>query len=159
MVFLYAILVMLFLLIVLLFTVKSKIDLVFNTCESDMHVTLLWLYPLFKSVVTRVNGRLSVSIYLFNRKVLTRQIYQKQGPSAGANIIRRLEPTDICIDAQYGFRDPFITGLACSAVTLLSGYFNVKSLNQKPDFLAAYDYIDFDATARLNLGRSIIKLI
>lgn len=159
MVIIYVILAIFLLLIVLLFTVRSKIDVVFITCDSDMHITLLWLYPLLKSVVTRVNGRLSVSIYLLNKKVLTRQIYKKQSPSVSANIIRHLNPTDICVDTQYGFRDPFFTGLACSAVTMASEYFNVKSLNQKPDFLAASDYIDVDATARLNLGKSILKLI
>ena len=147
------------LLIVLLFTVKSKVDFIFNTTNSDMHVTLFWLYPLLKSVITREDDRLVLSIYLMNKRILTRQVNQKQNTSGNGSILKKLHPTDIHVDTRYGFRDPFVTGLACSAITLASEFFNVETLNQKPDFLAVNDYINLDATAKLNLGYSLMKLM
>ncbi len=147
------------LLIVLLFTVKSKVDFIFNSTNSDMHVTLFWLYPLLRSVITKEDTRLVLTMYLLNKRILTKQINRKQNISGNESILKRLHPTDIHVDTQYGFRDPFVTGLACSAITLVSEFFNVESLRQKPDFLAVNDYINLDATAKLNLGHSLMKLI
>lgn len=146
------------LLIILLFTVKSKVDFIFNSTDSDMHVTLFWLYPLLRSVIARENNGFILTIYLLNKRILTKQINRKQNVSGNKNFLKSLNPTDIHVDTQYGFRDPFVTGLACSAITLVSEFFNVESLHQKPDFLAISDYINFDATARLNLGYSLMKL-
>jgi hypothetical protein len=147
------------LLIVLLFTVKSKVNLIFDSTSSDMHLTLHWLYPLLKSVVTKENGGFVLTVYLLNKRILTRKINHKRNVSGNKSILRSLNPTDIHIDTQYGFRDPFFTGLACSAITMVSEFFNVESLRQRPDFLAISDYVSLDATAKLNLGRSLIKLV
>ena len=147
------------LLIVLLFTVKSKVDFIFNSTESDMHLTLFWLYPLLRSVIARENNSFILTIYLLNKKVLTKQINRKKNVSGNESILKGLNPTDIHVNTQYGFRDPFVTGLACSAVIMVSEFFNVESLQQKPDFLAINDYINMDATAKLNLGNSLMKLI
>lgn len=156
---LFILLTIVLLLIVLLFTVKSKVDFIFNSSDSDMHLTLFWLYPLLRSVIARENNRLILTMYLMNKKVLTKQINRKQNVSRNGSILKSLNPTDIHVDTQYGFRDPFVTGLACSAITLVSEFFNVESLHQRPDFLAINDYINLDATAKLNLGHSLIKLI
>jgi hypothetical protein len=147
------------LLIVLLFTVKSKVAFIFNSTNSDMHVTLFWLYPLLRSVITREDNRLVLTMYLLNKRILTRQLNRKQNVSGNESLLKRLIPTDIHVDTQYGFRDPFVTGLACSTITLASEYFNVESLRQKPDFLAINDYINLNASAKLNLGQSLMKLI
>jgi len=156
---LFALLILAALLVILLFTVKSKVDFVFDTTASDMHVTLFWLYPLLKSVIRRENNMLVADIYLLNRRFLTKRINQKLPSTGNTNILKSINPTDIHVDTRYGFRDPFVTGLATSAITMASEYFNVESLNQRPDFLAINDYISLDATARLNLGRSLLKLI
>lgn len=159
MVLLLIILAILLLLVVLLFTVKSKVDFIFNSTNSDMHATLFWLYPLLKSVITRENDGFILTVYLFNKRILTKKMNRKQNASGNGNIFRSLNPTDIHVDTQYGFRDPFVTGLAGSAITLVSEFFNVESLHQKPDYLAINDYISLDATAKLNLGHSLMKLI
>lgn len=159
MVLLFILLFIVSLLIILLFTVASKIDFNFDSTNSDMHLTLLWLYPLIRSVVVRKNDGFVLTVYLLNKKILTKQINQKQNVSGNRNILKNLNPTDIHVNTRYGFRDPFVTGLTCSAISMVSQFFNVESLRQKPDFLAINDYINLDATARLNLGNSLIKLI
>lgn len=147
------------LLIVLLFTVKSKVNLVFDSTRSDMHMTLFWLYPLLKSTVTREDSEFILTAYLFNKKILTRKTSRLRNASSKENVLKIFSPTEIHVDTHFGFRDPFITGLACSAITMVSEFFNVESLHQEPDFLAVNDYISLDATARLNLGNSLMKLI
>lgn len=147
------------LLIVLLFTVKSEVNLSFDSTSSDIHLTLHWLSPFLKSVITRENSGFVLTVYLLNKRILTRKIYRKRNVSGNKSILQSLNPTDIHIDTQYGFRDPFFTGLTCSAIAVVSEFFNVKSLSQRPDFLANNDYINLDATAKLNLGRSLLKLI
>lgn len=143
---------------VLLFTVKSRIDLVLDSNSSDVHATLFWLYPLVKSVVQKTDNRFVLTVYLFNKRLLIRE-FDRSEKSSGSAAIGRLNPTDIHVETSYGFRDPFVTGLAVSAVTLACKFFKVESLYQRPDFLAANDYFNLNATARLNLGQSLLKLI
>jgi len=159
MILLYILFVIVLLLTILLFTVALKINLIFDTANSDMNLTVRWLYPLLKSVIAREDNRFVLTVYLFNKRILSKQINRKQNVSANKNILRSLKPTDIHVNTQYGFRNPFVTGLTCSLVGMVSQFFNVESLRQKPDFLAANDYISLDATAKLNLGNSLMKLI
>jgi hypothetical protein len=147
------------LLIILLFTVKSRVNLIFDSTNSDMHLTLLWLYPLLKSVIKRVDNRLIMTVYLLNKRIYNREVKNNQNEYSSKSAIKSLNPTDIHVDTSYGFRDPFVTGLAGSAITLVSEFFNVESLHQRPDYLAISDYINLDATAKLNLGRSLIKIV
>lgn len=144
---------------VLLFAVKSKIALVMDSTSSDFHMTLSWLYPLLKSEVKKEGDTLVLAVYLMNKRILTRELKGSLKTRRNGRALRDLEPTDIHIDARYGFRDPFVTGLAVSAVTLASEFFKVESLQQRPDFLTVSDYFRLNATARLNLGNSLLKLI
>lgn len=146
------------LIVVLLFTVNSKINLILDSASSDVHLTLFWLYPLVKSVVRRNGDKLLMTFYLLNKRILSREI--STGPKLPAKSgISRLDPTDIYVEASYGFSDPFVTGLAISAVALAGEFFRVESLQQRPDFLADRDYFSLNATAKLNLGSSLMKLI
>jgi len=156
---LFIFLMLLLLFIVLLFTVASRINLSYDSAKSDMHLTLKWLHPLLRSVIVKEGSRLLIRVYLLNKRILTKLIIPKQYTGRKGNILRSLKPTEIHVNTQYGFRDPFVTGLACSAVSAVSQFFNVESLHQKPDFLANSDYVNLDATAKLNLGYSLMKLI
>lgn len=159
MILLLVLLTMVILFTILLFTVKSKVNLIFDSASSDMHLSLLWLYPLLKSEIRRVDNRLIMTIYLLNKRIYNREISSKQNDYSSKSTIKNLNPTDIHVDTSYGFRDPFVTGLAGSAITLVSEFFNVESLHQRPDYLAISDYINLDATAKLNLGRSLMKFV
>lgn len=154
------ILLLLFLLFIfLLFTVASRINLSYDSARSDMHLTLRWLHPLLRSVIVKEGNGFLLLVYLLNKRVLTKLIKPKQYTKKNGSILRSLKPTDIHVNTQYGFRNPFVTGLACSAVSAVSQFLNVESLHQKPDFLANSDYVNLDATAKLNLGYSLMKLI
>ena len=159
MVFLYILIIAALLLIILLFTVASKIIFYFDSAASELNLTLLWLYPVMKSVVSSENGGFTLSVYFFNKRILKRQLKIGKTDMQNRNFLRKINPTDININAQYGFKDPYLTGLAYGAINMISRFFTLESLHQKPGFLAYEDYINIDATARLNLGRSLLKLV
>lgn len=149
----------LLIIVALLFVVKSKVHLVFDSAEKNINLTLSWLYPLLKSVIVKEQDGLMLEVYLFNKRITAINLSHRQSALGNKNVFRSFSPTDIHVNARFGFRDPFVTGLACSAMTLIAGLFNVESLEQKPDFLAINDYISLNASARLNLGQSLLKLI
>ncbi len=159
MVLLYILIIAALLLIVLLFTVASKIIIHFDSAASDFNITLLWLYPVLKSVVSWSNDRFILNVYFFNKRILKRQMISGKTDMQNRNLLRKINPTDVNISAQYGFRDPYFTGLAFCAINIISKFFTLESLYQKPSFLANDDYVEIDATARLNLGRSLLKLV
>ena len=144
---------------ILLFTVALEINFNFDSTNSDMHLTLRWLSPLLRSEVARKGNGFIMTVYLFNKRILTKQIKRNQNAAGNRNILRSLKPTDIHVNTQYGFRDPSVTGLACGTISAVSQFFAVESLRQRPDFLAINDYVSLDATAKLNLGHSLMKLI
>jgi hypothetical protein len=144
--------------VVLLFTIASKIFVHFNS-SSDLSVTLLWLYPLLKSVVSSENDSFFLSIYLFNKKILRRQLSISKMNMQNKNFFSKLHPTDIHINAQYGFKDPYFTGLIFGGINMISRFFTLESLYQYPNFLAHDDFIAIDASAKLNLGRSLLKFV
>lgn len=159
MILLFVLLMLLLLLTILLFTVTSKVNFNFDSVTSGMNLTLLWLYPLIRSVIVKKNNEFTLTVYLLNKRIMTKQIKRKQDVSDNKNVLRSLNPTDIHINTQYGFRDPFVTGLTYTAISMVSQFFNVKSLRQSPDFLTMNDYINLEANAKLNLGNSLIKLM
>ena len=159
MVLLYLFIIATLLLIVLLFTVASKIIVHFDSTTSDLNLTLLWLYPVLKSVVSSENSKFILSVYFFNKRILKRQMIISKTDMQNRNLLRKINPTDINISAQYGFTDPYFTALAFCAINMISRFFTLESLYQKPSFLTTEDYVEIDATARLNLGHSLLKLV
>ncbi len=148
----------LLLLVVLLFTVGSKIIVHFNSF-SDLNVTLLWLSPVLKSVVSSENDSFILSIYFLNKRILKRQLTVSKINMQNKNFFNKINPTNIHINAEYGFKDPCFTGLVFGGMNIISSFFPLESLYQKPDFLANDDFINIDASAKLNLGRSLLKFI
>lgn len=74
-------------------------------------------------------------------------------------MLKTVKTTDITISADYGFRDKFITGLACGTVSFLTQLIPISFLFQNPDFWAEKDYIRIKATAKINIGITLTKII
>ncbi len=158
MVLLYILIIALLLFAVLLFTVASKIFVHFNS-SSDLNVTLIWLYPVLKSVISSENDSFILSIFLFNKRILKKQLTINKINTQNRNFFSKIQPTDIHVSAQYGFKDPYFTGLIFGGINMISKFFTLESLYLRPNFLASDDFINIDATAKLNLGRSLLKLV
>jgi hypothetical protein len=146
-------------LIILLFSAALKIRVILDTDNSDLNMTLLWLQPFFKAVITLEESKPVLVIYLFNRKLYKKVLkLQKKRPS-NMNLVRITNPKDIHVKTQYGFTDPSMTGITCGAVNLASQLINIDEITHIPDFTAYNDYIYFDATAEVNIGSTLINLM
>ncbi len=150
-------------LIVLLFLFALKIRLVLNTDNSEISVTVLWLYPFIRAFVSIENATPILKIYLFKKQILKRaikgvinRVKKKHG---GMELIKISDPKDIHVNVNYGFSDPFTTGIACGVINMASQLINIDSINQTPDFMSSNDYIYLDATAKVNLGSTLFQFL
>ncbi len=143
--------------ILLAFLIDLKIKLVFNSEKSDIKMSLLWLSPLIKAFVSMKNSLPILNIYLFNRLVLKKTIKRRNKKSRDMNLVQLVNPRDIHVDVQYGFKDPFETGIACGVINIASQFINIDSIKQTPDFVSTDDYIYLDATAKVNLGTALVN--
>ncbi len=157
----YILVIILLLLAVLLFNVALKVIFVFNTDKENLTLTLLWLYPFMKSTITKELSGFTLTIYLLNKKVYAKALASKKGGNTrkGLRLIKAVKPTDVHVNTKYGFRDPFMTGVACGAVNAASQLISIDSLQQNPDFTADNDYIYLNATAKVNVGSTLVNLL
>ena len=146
-------------LILLLFLAALKVKLVFDSINSDLNMSLLWLYPLFKVFVTPKDSKPLIILYLFNKEIFRKKLKKSNNSSANFRLVKSANPKDVNINANYGFKDPFITGVACGALNVASQFINIESLNNNPDFTPDQDYVYMDATAKVNLGSMIVNLL
>ncbi len=151
------IIVVIAILTILLFLFALKINLIFNSDKPDINMTLLWLYPFIRVLVTIENAIPVIQVYLFNKFILKKAIKQEMKKHKGMDIVKITNPTDIQVNVQYGFRDPFTTGIACGVISAASQLINIDYVNQIPDFISTNDYIYLNATAKVNLGSALIN--
>jgi hypothetical protein len=147
-------------LLVLVFVVALRIIFTFNSDNADMHLTLLWLYPFLKAVVTNEDTDMVLTVYLFKKSIIKKTLRKRETKEAANNmdIIRQVHPRDINVHAAYGFKDPFVTGVACGAINIASQFINIDSIQQDPDFVTDEDYFSINATAKVNLGSALVNL-
>lgn len=147
------------LILVLLFTVALKIIFTFNSDGADVNLTLLWLYPILKITVKNKDIMLILTVYIINKRVFTKALKPGKNKTNNADVIKKIKLNDVIVDTSYGFRDPFITGIVCGAINMISELVNsIKTINQTPNFVADNDYIYLRATAKTNLALALTNL-
>lgn len=158
---LYLLLLILLILIVLAFTVVLRVAFVLDTDNERVNLTLIWLYPFFKATVENGTSGLLLKIFIFKGKVYEHYLKSEAGDGNKnrVRLIRMAKPENIRVNADYGFSDPFFTGIAYGAISVASSSMNTVSLHQNPDFTSGRDYIQMDAAAGINLGNMLLKLI
>ncbi|SHI76011.1 hypothetical protein [Lutispora thermophila] len=159
MILIYALIIAALFFIVLLLAVPSKVIIRFDSISSNFTIQLLWLYPVLKSVAWSESDGFHLNIYLFNKRIIKKRIINRKTDLKNMNWLKKLNPTDIHIIAEYGFKDPYFTGLLFGAISTISRFFTLESLRQKPCFSSVSDFVNIDATAKLNLGSSILRLV
>lgn len=145
--------------ILLLFLFALRIKLVFNSDKPEINMKLLWLNSFICAFITIENTIPILKVYLFNQLILKRTMKKGKNRHSGMELVKLSNPRDIHVNVHYGFRDPFTTGIACGAINMASQFINIDSMDQTPDFLSMNDYIYLDATAKVNLGSTLIKLL
>jgi hypothetical protein len=145
------------LLVVILLAATLEVIFTLNSNNQNLNLTLLYLCPFLKAVVTNNDTKLILTIYLFNKSILRKALKKGKGKTNGIELIRQVKPTDINVSTSYGFRDPYITGVACGAINIASQFINIDSIQHNPDFNAGEDYIYIDATAKVKLGQALVS--
>ena len=150
--------------VILLFTIALRVKIVVDTCKTNLNMTLLWLHSFIKALVTIEDSKPMLTLYLLNKKLFKRRLFKQRiksskGKLSGMDFIKVLDSRDVHVNAQYGFRDPFNTGITCGAISAASQFINIDSINQLPDFTTENDYVYLDAKAKVNIGSTLIKLI
>lgn len=155
---LLVLLVLVSVLLLLLFIVTLRIIFTFNSDRANMNLTLLWLYPFLKAVVTNEENNMVLTVYLFKKSIMRRVLKKGEKKTNNMDLVKQVNPKDVNIHASYGFKDPFLTGVACGAINVASQFINIDSIQQDPDFVTDKDYIYLDATAKVNLGSALVNL-
>ncbi|QGU94858.1 DUF2953 domain-containing protein [Clostridium bovifaecis] len=141
--------------IFLLAIVPLKVSFNANSAESvNFHFIASWLNPVLKGTIVKDYGGVLLKVYLFNSKVLARDLKTKsdsKGFLDKINFIKSLHPKFERLEASYGFEDPSITGMIYGALTLLSPYIKSDTLYNNPDFTMTDDYFYFDALFEINV--------
>jgi len=149
-------------LVALLITIPLKISFAFSSQEyTNVNLITTWLKPLLKLVIVKTDEKIFYTLYLLNKKVLTKNLTNKTLNHAKdyiekIQLIRNLKPHSIDIEASYGFQDPSITGIVCGAINLASTYLGINVIYNNPDFNMNYDYFNITGAAQLS-GISIIS--
>ncbi|HEY8889304.1 MAG TPA: hypothetical protein VIM70_03510 [Clostridium sp.] len=146
------------LLIILLFTVDLRVKIVFDTCKTNLSMTLLWLHSFLKALVTIEESKPMLTLYLLNRRLFKRKLKAGKSKLNKTDLMKLIHSSDVHVNVYYGFRDPFTTGITCGAFTAASQFINIDSINQMPDFTTENDYIYLDASANVNLGSTLLNL-
>lgn len=153
----YTVLLILLFLVILLFTVVMKIVFTMDTKNENVKLVLFWLYPFVKIVAEGKAASPQLSVYLFKRKVYSGQLNTGERAGDSTELIKASSPSDIQMDIDYGFRDPFVTGIACGSIGAVSELANFMEFRQRPDFATDEDYIRLDATASVNVGNTLVN--
>lgn len=158
--FIILILIILSVLVVLAFRESFRIKFKFNSKDLKIGFEVLWLYPFFKAIVEQENGRQMVRVYLFKQKIAKFAIKRNKAKlKDNLNLLKTANPSDININAAYGFSDPFATAVTCGAINAIKAFIKKGSIYNKPDFIAVSNYINIDASARVNAGQTFINLL
>ncbi|HEY8889364.1 MAG TPA: hypothetical protein VIM70_03850 [Clostridium sp.] len=163
----FLILLIVVILIILLFTVAVRVKVVFDTSKTNLSLTLIWLHSFLKALITIEDKKPILTIYLLNKRLFKMTLFKKgsfkkrlkKGKVNGTRFVKLIDSKDIHVNTYYGFRDPFTTGITCGAINAASQFINIETINHVPDFTTENDYIYFDASAKVNLGSTLLKYL
>ncbi|HEY9063306.1 MAG TPA: hypothetical protein VIO64_22835 [Pseudobacteroides sp.] len=144
--------------IFMIFTISLRARFIFDTEKSNMYMTLFWLPPLFKAVMEIIDTKPVLTVTVLNKRLLSKTLKSKK-QHFDTQIINKVNPQEFVINAYYGFRDPFSTGITTGLLGAISSLVDIATVRHCPDFTASKDYIYVDASAKINLGNALIKLL
>ena len=151
--------VLLLLAILLLLSVAVKAFLSFDTKNEDIRLVLLWLYPFIKITVEKGTSLPQLEVYIFKKKVYSKTVRMKAADGKSIDLVKAASASDIQVDLDYGFVDPFSTAIACGSLGLVSEMMNFAEIVQRPDFLPEEDFVHLEASAKINAGDTVLNYL
>ncbi len=151
--------VLLLLAILLLFSVAVKAFLSFDTKSEAVTLVLLWLYPFIRITAEKKTSLPRLKVYLFNRLVYSKDIKIKGTDGKSIDLVKAASASDIQVDLNYGFTDPFGTAIACGSLGSVSEMINIAEIKHKPNFLPDEDFVHLEASASINVGDTVLNYL
>lgn len=152
-----------------LFMYPVKVAASFNSeVEPDMHIMMSWLSPFLKAYITRQEGATDLTINLFNKRILTKKLTDKNIFDSSlkrrkymdyVNMAKSLKVDKAKLSAVYGFANPAVTGILCGAINIISDYINIHELYNNPDFFTEISYFNIRTEAEVNAAVSLIRVL
>ncbi|OFI05840.1 hypothetical protein CLOACE_15350 [Clostridium acetireducens DSM 10703] len=152
----FVIIILLILLLIIIFPVKIIFD--FNSKVFKFNVKILWLYPFFKATINE-NSKGILEFYLFNKKVLTKNLIKNLKYKHNIKFIKQIQPKYFNLQLSYGFKDPSITGVVCGSVYALSKCINITNLCNNPNFNVDSTYVNVSGLMEFNVISTGLKLL
>jgi hypothetical protein len=160
--FLILILLLLLLFVLMIFYENAQIVMSFNSNDNEMRMLIYWAYPFLKAKanVKVINNTSSLSIYLFNAKIYSKNL---EKPKKSSKFVSKYFPTLALDNAHanvyYGFNNPFYTGITSGMFEPFKHFFKDVLISQYPDFLAEKEYICIKAETEINFGKTLVAMI
>lgn len=159
------ILTFIFLTILILITVVP-LKITFNSDENlKFHILITWLNSLFIASIKNKDTIIFLSVYLFNKKILSKPMKSKTKNAKKSHTknklyyLREFKPYYLNIYTSYGFKDPSTTGIVCGIINSLSELIYSENIYNNPDFVSEDNYFNINGIVKLNIVSTIIKLL
>jgi hypothetical protein len=136
--------------------------------QLDMHIMMLWLNPFLKGLITMHDNKTTLTIYLFKKKVLVKNLTNKMDVGYKIKVknyldyirmANSLKVNNTKLYAAYGFVDPAITGVFCGAIGFVSQFINFDEFYNNADFIPDHSYFNISAKTEINTAESLLRII
>lgn len=142
-----------FAILILAATIPLKVVFAFNSEQlSNFHLIASWINGLFKGVLVRKNNLNIIKVYLFKKEIYSKILEMNKGnPMDKLDMLKSMDYHHFEVYASYGFEDPSVTGMVCSAIELISGYISVSRISNIPNFNTDKSFFNINGEVKLNI--------
>ncbi len=154
---LLAILIVLLALMTAAFVCPVRIRCVARLDSGGASVRLCSLYPLLKIIIFIEDNQPFVTVFVFKLKLYQRAIKRRKGKGNLTDWLRAADISDVSVDTRYGLHTPFATGIFQSILGIAAAFLKADSMQIYPDFIPDEEYVHIDASARVNIGNTIMN--
>ena len=127
---------------------------------TNFHLMLSWLRPLIKGIIKRDENKIILTVYLFNKKILTKDLTKHKAKGTNnLRLVKSIKFDYVNLQTSYGFEDPSITGMICGAISLITEYVDLNNSCNNSNFSTNYDYFNINVVAKVNVVLSTLNLL
>jgi ADP-glucose pyrophosphorylase len=146
----------------ILFPVKIYASFV-SSQKPELYAAATWLNPLLKTYAKSDNGKVFLTIYIFNRKLISKSFsHTKQKERSFndyINKIKAVKTEEAKLQASYGFEDPSITGLIFGVIDVLSQSIRFDEYYNNADFSSDSTFFNIIVELKINTAVSLLRVL
>lgn len=160
-------LIVVFMVLLFIYPVRISADLN-SEQQSYMHFIMSWLDPFLKGSISMDGKQITLTIYLFEKKILVKNLNIKKDEGYGIKVknymdyislAKSLKVDNTKLYAAYGFSDPAVTGVFCGAIGFIPQYINLDEFYNNADFIPDHSYFNIIAKTEINAAESLIRIV